>query len=160
MDKIKQIEKYRDFHRKKYKIINLENEIWKYINGFEGYYQVSNLGRVKSKDRLLNGKLFLGRIKKTCETSKRNGRQGYLCTRIKGIDGKSHCLYIHRLVAETFIPNPENKPTVNHIDGNKHNNNINNLEWCTYGENNKHAIDNNLRLKYVGFLKHLNYVKQ
>lgn len=148
-----EIEKYRNNHRNK--IIDLENEIWKDIPDFGGFYQISNFGRIKSKDRMFNGRLFLGKIKKICETSKRkNSKQGYLCTRMKDLNGKSHCLYIHRLVAETFIPNPENKPTVNHKDGNKHNNNVKNLEWCTFSENNKHAIENHLRPKYCGFLKY------
>ena len=59
-------------------------------------------------------------------------------------DGKSKTFRVHRLVAELFIPNPNNYPIVNHIDGNKLNNHINNLEWCTYSENTKHAYDRNL----------------
>jgi len=70
-----------------------------------------------------------------CKTS-RHGK--YLITTIT-IEGKQKHLYVHRLVAETFIPNPENKPCVNHIDGNSKNNNIGNLEWCTYAENVHHA---------------------
>ena len=147
------LKRYRYNHRQKYKIENLQDEIWEDIPGYYGLYQVSNKGRVKSMDRYLNGHLMLAKIKKACETAKRNGRQGYLCTRIKDINGKSNCLYIHRLVAQTFIPNPQNKPTVNHKDGNKHNNCVENLEWATYSENNKHAIDTNLRPKYCGFLK-------
>ena len=67
-------------------------------------------------------------------------RDGYLYSQLRK-DGKGVNKLIHRLVAETFIENPENKPCVNHIDGNKHNNNINNLEWCTYSENERHSID-------------------
>lgn len=128
-------------------------EIWKNVKNYEGLYEVSNLGRVKSKDRKFGNKLIKGKIKKLCETSKRNGRQGYLCTRVMDKNYKSHCLYVHRLVAEAFIPNPMNKPTVNHIDGNKHNNHVDNLEWNTFSENNKHSIAIGLRPKYCGFLK-------
>lgn len=60
------------------------------------------------------------------------------------------------MVAKAFIPNPENKKTVNHIDGDKHNNNVENLEWCTYSENNKKAVETGLRKKYIGFLRNYN----
>lgn len=142
---------------------NKLNEIWKDIKGYEGLYQVSNLGRVKALERKftynINTKILKEKIKKQCETSKRNGKQGYLCTRLKDKNGNSKCLYTHRLVAEAFIPNPDNKETVNHIDGNKHNNNVNNLEWNTFSENNKHAITLKLRPKYCGFLKNYHKVK-
>ena len=147
------INKYRKLHREQNKIISYNDEIWKPIEKFGGYYEVSNYGRVKSIDREFNGKLFLGKIKKLTETSKRNNKQGYLGTRIKDLDGKSCWVYVHTLVAGAFIPNPKNKPIVNHKDGNKHNNYYTNLEWATYSENNRHAIYNNLRPKYCGFLR-------
>lgn len=121
-------------------------------------YQVSNLGRVRSLGREFprrDGSIGSrkAQIKKQCETSKRNGRQGYLCTRLLNKDNESKCKLIHILVAQAFIPNPENKPTVNHIDGNKHNNKMDNLEWNTYSENNRKAVEVGLRRKYIGFLK-------
>ena len=64
------------------------------------------------------------------------------------INGKPTAKYIHRLVAETYIPNPHNKKTVNHIDGNKTNNTVNNLEWCTQSENNHHAYKIGLIVPY------------
>lgn len=76
-----------------------------------------------------------------------------MCTRMMNNTGHSKSELVHILVAKTFIPNPDNKPTVNHIDGNKHNNAVSNLEWNTYSENNKHAIEEGLREKYIGFLK-------
>ena len=121
------------------------------------------VGRVKSYVRTFERKtginaVFKSKIKKQCETSKRNGRQGYLCTRLTDSEGKSSTKLVHILVAKAFIPNPQNKETVNHIDGNKHNNSVENLEWCTYSENNVKAVEKGLREKYIGFLR--NYKKE
>lgn len=96
-------------------------EIWKDIEGYEGLYQVSNLGRVRNK----HNKILRYRIS-NC------GYYRYaLCK-----DGKYKYLSIHRLVAEAFIPNPDNLPCVNHKDENKKNNFVDNLEWCTSAYNN------------------------
>lgn len=121
-------------------------------------YQASNLGQIKSLERIFirNNKflrIYKEKIKKQCETSKRNSKQGYLCTRLIDKNGKSKSELVHILIARTFIPNPLSKPTVNHKDGNKHNNNIKNLEWNTYSENNSHAIRIGLREKYIGKLR-------
>jgi len=113
-------------------------EIWKDIKGYEGEYQVSNLGRVKSMSRTYidkNNKLYS--IKERLMNFQDNGR-GY-----KNINlyksKKSKCFYIHRLVAETFLSKIENKNFVNHIDGDKSNNNLSNLEWVDRSENMIHA---------------------
>lgn len=92
-------------------------------------WQVSTLGRIKK-----NGEIYTPYI--------RGGHKGsrYLCLSIN----TPHSGYIHRIVASTFIPNPENKRTVNHIDGDKTNNAVSNLEWASYSENNIHAIENKL----------------
>lgn len=98
-------------------------EIWKYVVGYEKYYQVSNLGKIKT---LRKRKLIL----KPCINKK-----GYYNVCIL-----NKVFLIHRLVAKAFIDNPENKPTVNHIDGNKLNNCVENLEWATWSEQNIHAF--------------------
>ena len=121
------------------------SEVWKDIPGYEGIYQASNTGKIKSlsrkyhpKDKLLTP----------------YNRSGYLCV---GLYKKYQ--FVHRLVAETFIPNPENKPTVNHKDGDRYNNYVENLEWATYSENIKHSYS---VLGHVGHTtgKHWNMSEQ
>ncbi len=119
------------------------NEIWKDVIGFEGLYQVSNLGRVKSLDRKVNSRYGINRIISGKILKKLINTKGYLYVDLKRkCKGKKHL--IHRLVAQAFIPNPENKPQVNHIDGNKQNNCVSNLEWNTISENQQHAFANHL----------------
>jgi hypothetical protein len=118
------------------------NEIWKPIVKFENY-EISNLGNVRSIERTVITKNNHKRKYKSKQLKTFLNEGGYLITNIK-INNIYYNFRIHRLVAETFIPNPENKPTVNHKDCNKQNNNVLNLEWATYGENIKHAYDNNL----------------
>ena len=101
-------------------------EIWKDVRDMEGY-KVSNYGRVKSFLSDVNGKIL----------SQRNDKDGYKMVWTKYKSGAR----VHRLVAETFIENKYNKSTVNHIDGNKANNNVNNLEWATVSENTQHGYD-------------------
>lgn len=124
----------------------MNEEVWKDIEGYEGLYQVSNMGRVRSLDRKSKSKnkwnsynaSIKGRIR-LCATS----RMGYLRMRLCK-DGVKQWYQLHQLVARAFIPNPDRKETVNHIDGNKKNNCVSNLEWATQAENNKHARDNHL----------------
>lgn len=105
---------------------NIEKtEIWKDIQKYKGRYQISNMGRVKSLARTITDEL--GREKPIQEkVLKPSNNKGYLRVRLEG-----KFYYIHRLVAEAFIPNPKNLPEVNHKDENKQNNCIDNLEWCS-----------------------------
>jgi hypothetical protein len=105
-------------------------EIWKKIEGF-GNYSVSSEGRVK------NDKIFL-----KLSYNKRGYSQVVLWN-----ENKNKIQTIHRLVAQAFIPNPDNKPEVNHIDYNKTNNHVSNLEWATKKENEDHALQNGLKVK-------------
>ena len=111
-------------------------EIWKDIQGYEGLYQVSSNGNVLS--------LNYGRTGKPKEIKQILTKNGYLRVHI---GGKKFPLIacVHILVANAFIPNPQNKPQVNHIDGNKQNNCVENLEWVTAKENVHHAIETGLR---------------
>lgn len=108
-------------------------EIWKDIEGYDGVYQVSNLGRVKSNNRRVYNYIKPGRILKP--HSKPNG---YLHVALCAGNRHEKHAYIHRLVAKTFIPNPNNLPQINHKDFNKKNNVPSNLEWVTARENQLH----------------------
>lgn len=123
----------------------MENEIWKDVIGFEGIYQVSSFGRVMSIDRMTIHKTYGTKVFKPSKNLKLQDNKGYKCIRFS-FNGKGVSREVHRLVAIAFIPNPENKKCVNHIDGNPSNNHVSNLEWNTYSENNKHAYDNKLKV--------------
>lgn len=112
-------------------------EIWKDIKGYEGLYQISNLGRVKSLPRAYRCVFSTKEIIMKPSTN----IAGYLQINLNS-EGNLKNYKIHRLVAEAFIPNPENKPQVNHIDEDKTNNLASNLEWVTAKENNNHGTRN------------------
>lgn len=120
-------------------------EIWVKVDGLDKDYdiEVSNLGNIK--------KSSTGKIRKLNAT-----KQGYYHILLSN-KGKTYTKKVHRLVAQAFIPNIENKPCVNHRDGNKINNNVNNLEWVTYSENSIHAIENNLSKVKRGVRRCKNY---
>lgn len=116
---------------------DLDGEEWRDIDGYDGRYQVSNFARVKSfsqppirilRPHVWTGYLYVGLFK----------------------NGTSKKIAIHRLVAMAFIDNPESKTQVNHRDGNKLNNHVSNLEWCTVAENNQHAHDTGLSIPAYG----------
>lgn len=109
-----------------------EIEIWKDVVGYEGLYQVSNLGKVRSLDRVVKrGWCYKGKLL----TPTVNKDNGYLYVNLAGKNKT-----VHRLVALAFIPNPENKPCVGHKDTNRQNAKASNLEWVTYSENNHNPI--------------------
>ena len=114
------------------------------MNGFENY-QISNYGRVKSKTRI--SKVGIKNVKEIIRAERilkpNKLTKGYLGVTIYN-KTRVKTFRIHRLVAAHFIPNPQNLPQVNHIDGNKENNFIENLEWCSNFDNMQHAINNNL----------------
>lgn len=114
-------------------------EEWKDIKGYEGLYQVSNLGRVRGLDRIVNGKGNKPHFKKGRILAQRvrSKKYQYLSVNLSK-DDKLITYALHRLVAIAFIPNPENKPQVNHIDENRLNNCVDNLEWVTNYENMHH----------------------
>lgn len=98
------------------------NEVWKDVEGYEGIYQVSNLGNIKRDKKLKPLK----------------AKSGY-CIVCLCKDGKQETKYVHRLVALAFLPNPQNLPQVNHKDENKANNSLNNLEWCSIQYNQEYS---------------------
>lgn len=120
-------------------------EIWKDIDGYEGYYQISNIGRVKSLARESKSKAVSTQIR--AEKVMKNGITiwGYPKIVLQ-LNGKTKTISIHRLVAKHFVSTIDGKNVVNHIDGNKTNNVFTNLEWVTIGENQKHAYDIGLRV--------------
>lgn len=118
-------------------------EVWKSIDEYDGYYKVSNLGRVKSIKRAINRADGSVRTFRGCIRKLLLNRYGYPVVYITyGNRLKPKLLSVHRLVAQAFIPNPFKKETVNHIDGNPSNNNVENLEWMTGLENIRHAYKN------------------
>ena len=123
------------------------SEVWKDVKGFEGLYQVSNFGRVKSLDKVIknqynintgtftNERIIHGKIL----TPHYSNGTGYYQVTLSGQKHKTKQANIHKLVAEAFLPNPDKLPVINHIDENKLNNNVNNLEWCTQKHNINHS---------------------
>lgn len=129
-------------------------EIWKDIQGYEGIYQISNLGRVKSLSRII----FRGRgkhITKDVIIKIYVNNTGYYGVNLN-VNKTHKSFLLHRLIAKAFIPNPNNYPCINHIDGNPLNYSISNLEWCTYSQNTTHAYKIN-RMSQTGL--HNNNVK-
>ena len=131
-------------------------EIWKNIKGYDGIYKISNYGRVKNikiyghyhirNNKIYKDYTYIHKYKQFRQNKVLkfiSNTYGYLFVNLyKNNKSKMHT--IHNLVAQHFIPNINNKEQINHIDGDKKNNHVSNLEWCTNSENIKHAYDNNL----------------
>lgn len=113
-------------------------ETWAYIVGFEGRYSVSNTGKVKSESRYIKKGKFSHLSKD--KVLKLSTLRGYKRVMLYSANGDRKKYSVHRLVAQAFIPNPENKPYINHIDCTTSNNHVSNLEWCTAKENTQHAV--------------------
>lgn len=112
-------------------------EIWKEVKGYEGLYEVSNLGNVRSINRIIKNKFYKGKILIT-----KIDKDGYLQLGLSK-NGTKKYFRVHRLVAQAFIPNPSNLPQVNHKDEVKDNNNVKNLEWCDNKYNSSYGTKNN-----------------
>ena len=124
-----------------YKILTpevLEGEAWKTIEGFEGFYEVSSLGRVRSLPRVVKGNHNSTQFRKGKILKQKIKKNGYLyvCLAKESVNTYHH---IHRLVAKAFIPNPDNLPQINHKDECKTNNVVGNLEWCSQLYNNNYS---------------------
>lgn len=128
-----------------YKNLSLENlpdENWADIQDYEGYYQVSNMGRIKSLQRMIidkNGsyRFFWEKILRQSKS------RGYLVVGLS-IESQNKVKSVHRLVGIHHVPNPENKPEINHKKGIKIDNRATELEWMTHAENSQHAVDSGL----------------
>ena len=136
--------------RRHFYFIDMKNEIkevWVGIKDFESSYEISSFGIPRSLNRLSINRNKVCNLKgKILKKVIRNGYEHIMIS-----SGNLRFVKkVHRLVAEAFIPNPENKRCVNHKDGNKLNNHVSNLEWVTHSENNKHAYDFNLKKPIIG----------
>lgn len=137
-------------HYNNFDIEDINGEIWVPVLGFEKLYHVSNFGRVKSLDYLEkyfnkeSGKI-VSRLKKQKIKCQKISKQGYIGIKLYK-DKVEHTTRVHRIVAESFLPNPNLKKHVNHKNGIKHDNRLCNLEWATPSENNKHAFRKGLRI--------------
>lgn len=133
------------------KVVDSEGEVWRDIVGFDGLYQVSNHGRVKSLEKVVeyvHGRKHLGERLLSFETD----IHGYYRAQLRK-QGKCYHALVHRLVCAAFVKNVNNSPEVNHINGVKNDNRAVNLEWCTRSENEQHAYDTGLAKGQPGHLR-------
>ena len=116
----------------------MKEEVWKDIQGYEGYYQISNMGRVKSVKRIVwnNSRGCYVTVPERIMKGRKD-KDGYLLAHLSK-DGKAKNYKIHRLVAVAFIGNPNNLPVINHKNEIKSDNRVSNLEWCSYSYNNSY----------------------
>lgn len=115
-------------------------EIWKDIKEFEGFYQCSNLGHIRSVDRIIIRKNGIPQKTKGCIIKPRKNKNGYMQLSLWK-DNKRKMVYVHKIVATEFVDNPMNLGYINHIDGDTTNNIATNLEWCTSSDNLQHSYD-------------------
>lgn len=122
----------------------MEEEIWKDVVGYEGYYQASNLGKIKSLSRVVNSCMGNPSTRKETILKSQIINSGYKVSTFC-LDYNKRNFFVHRVVAECFVSNPQDLPEVNHINGIKTDNRAENLEWCSRSENKKHAYRIGLR---------------
>ena len=134
-------------------------EVWKDVKGYEGYYQVSNLGRIKSLSRKVKNHSGFKKVLKEKILKVHIGKTGYYVVDLKK-ESQRKTFKIHRLIALHFIKNPNNKKCINHINGVKTDNSLKNLEWCTIKENNNHAIKKGLVKNHGVFNKKSKFKEQ
>lgn len=142
-------------HYKNLSLEDIDGEVWLPIRGWEGYYEISNKGRVKSLSRKMYGPNSSNRrlipTKIHAQDIGKSKSKAYARAKLN-LNNKFIKISVHRLVAIHFIPNPENKPQVNHIDGKKLHNDVSNLEWATGSENQIHALKMGLKIVQVDHL--------
>lgn len=140
----------------------MNKEVWKDIKGYEGKYQVSNLGRVKSLPKFHRTNKFyssIGYMSKEKILKPLKQSCNYLQVDLCDVNGKRRKKYIHKLVAEAFIPNPNNYEYVNHKDEKKTNNKIDNLEWCSFDYNLNYGT-RNARIKISHLKRNIEHLQQ
>ena len=123
--------------------MKLTQEYWVPIPNYEGYYEISTIGNIRSIKRSILTKSGYLKPEKERIITQRISNKGYSTVTLSK-NGQSKSQHVHRLLAQAFIPNPENKATVNHLNGDKLDNRIENLEWATYSENAIHAYKSGL----------------
>ena len=125
--------------------MSIEIEIWRPVPDFDGLYEVSNEGRIRSLDRIVTNMSYTRKMRGKLMTQWKDTKGCYHVTLSK--DGVKYMPFVHRLVALAFIPNPEQKEQVYHLDGDRSNNHVTNLTWGTNSENTQHAYDTRLNLR-------------
>ncbi len=113
-------------------------EVWKPIPGFEGYYEASNMGNIRSLDRFTKNRWGSCTFHKSQLMKCRIVKNGYAHVKLTK-DGNKFEPLVHRIIADMFIPNPDNLPQINHKNGDKSDNRVSNLEWCTSSQNQLHS---------------------